>query len=709
MSTQQSAAARYRAVTPTHHPGPPRITTVGDEVELAPRDPDPAATYRWSVLSAPSGSSLALGDEPVVQFAPDVPGRYRLTCESPDGTHELTVHAAPHARREVELSATVAELESAHDSTGAYDPDKPHYVTGPWNEWRVGELRAERIGSDSVGRTIALPPGEHRYAVSPGGDLADAHFASETVEGPSRPQITLSTTVLDDEISVTAEPFTDASDEESTVIFELDDRDALAREEVTIDHDTLTIPAEALTEPARIHAAAVGARPSLRATVQVEPADGVPGADKPVISDPQAPPEWVQGATIYEIFVRSFAGETVDTTFETIEQRLTYLEKLGVDCLWLTPLLESPTTHGYHITEYFDTADDLGTPAELASLVEACHDRGMRLVFDLVINHTSRDHPAFQFWSAGVEEYADYYPDRGFDDPSDIAWAGSAPDYYFNWTRIPNLNYESLAVRSWMLDVVDRWAPEVDGFRCDVAWGVAPGFWEEVRDRVRAENGEFLMLDETVPRQADCTPGFGLHHDTDLYDDLLEIGADETAADAVLDTFKAAARDGFAPDATFMRYVENHDEDRYRPENGDAAFRAAIGATFTLPGVPMVYYGQERGVEECRTEMNWYDGNQQLTAFHKRLIACRQAHPALRAGKPERLARRVRGVDADRVTAYARDNGDERLVVILNFAQGAAIVNPSEPVESTDCVTGEDIATTEGLRVDDVVVVRSRR
>ncbi|WP_373188664.1 alpha-amylase family glycosyl hydrolase [Halolamina sp.] len=711
MSTpERPPVARYRAVAPAHHPGPPRITAVGDELELAPRDPDPDATYRWSLLSTPAGSDLTIGDDPVIQFAPDAPGRYRLACEAPDGTHELTVHAAPVARREVELSATIEELREARDVEGGYDPGEPHYVTGPWNEWRVGELRAEPSDDgDSVGRPVSLPPGDHRYAVSPGGDLADAHFDEEAVDGPGRPRISLSAAVDDGVVSVTADPFAGEGDDEPGVVFELDDRDVLAREDVTINGDTLTVPTDSLTEPARIHAAAIGARPSLRATVQVDPAEAVEGADEPVISEPQTPPEWVHESTVYEIFVRSFAGETVDTTFETIEQRLLYLEELGVDCLWLTPLLESPTTHGYHITDYFDTADDLGTPEELASLVDACHDRGMRLVFDLVINHTSRDHPAFQSWSAGVEAYSDFYSDREYDDPSDIDWADGAPDYYFNWTRIPNVNYESPAVRSWMLDVGDRWAAEVDGFRCDVAWGVAPGFWEEVRDRVRAANGEFLMLDETVPRQADCTPGFGLHHDTDLYGDLLDIGAGDVPADAVFDTFERAIDDGYSPGATFMRYVENHDEDRYRPEHGDAAFRAAVGATFTFPGVPMIYYGQERGVEGYRAEMKWHDGNQRLTEFHQRLVACRQAEPALRTGDIERLDREVSGTDSDRVTAYARDNGEDRLVVLLNFARGEAVVDPAEPVEMTDLVTDDDVSADGGLRVDDMVVVRGER
>jgi len=177
------------------------------------------------------------------------------------------------------------------------------------------------------------------------------------------------------------------------------------------------------------------------------------------------------------VFVRSFAGDTLPTTFREIERRVPYIESLGVDTLWLTPVLASPTEHGYHVTDYYDTAADLGSREAFESLVAACHEAGIKVVFDLVINHTSRDHPVFQMHAAGVDAYADHYrrADGDFDvtdtDRAELA-AGDMPEYYFNWRRIPNLNFDSPAVREWLLDVVDEWSAVVDGFRADVAWGV---------------------------------------------------------------------------------------------------------------------------------------------------------------------------------------------------------------------------------------------
>ncbi len=120
---------------------------------------------------------------------------------------------------------------------------------------------------------------------------------------------------------------------------------------MTIDGDELRVPHEALPEMARVHAVAVAERHSVADTLVVERGgeNGETGTGETVsVSRPADPPAWAGDATIYEIFVRSFAGETVDTTFEAIERRVPYIESLGVDVVWLTPVQASPTREGYH-------------------------------------------------------------------------------------------------------------------------------------------------------------------------------------------------------------------------------------------------------------------------------------------------------------------------------------------------------------------------
>ncbi|WP_324756183.1 alpha-amylase family glycosyl hydrolase [Haloarcula sp. GH36] len=679
-----------------HHPGPPRFCHVTESVELAPREPDPDASYHWTLTETPDDSDATLGDGPVVHLEPDRPGSYRAELTAPDGTHSQTVRAFPEAVTE-RVRFSVTEDDIVDGDTDRSDIEEA-VVIGKFNDFTMGEHQARREGEEWVFETD-LPPGTHSVIFAFDGGF-DPHATDEvTVDGPGRPRIELDGSVAGEELVVTADAKAAPDGGDPEVEFHLDDRDALAAADVTVEGDELHVPLDAVTEGARVHAVAVAEHHSIADTLEI----GGDGA----VHRPADAPEWAGDATVYEIFVREFVGDIAETSFAEIERRVPYIESLGVDVVWFTPVAQSPTRHGYHITDLFDTADDLGTRAEFESLVDRLHEAGISVLFDLVINHTSRDHPAFQFHRSGVHGYEDHYERvPAEDDTSDIDWAGDdAPGLYFNWTRIPNVNYDSLAVRAWMLDVVDEWAGVVDGFRCDVAWGVPHGFWKEVRERVKAENGDFLLLDETVPREADFRENeFDVHYDTDFYQTLLAIGRGEDPAAAVFDALESSQVRGYPDRAVHMRYVENHDEDRYRDQCGVAPLRAAVGATFTVPGAPMIYYGQERGVEDQRGTMRWHDGDSELTDFHRRLVALRQGHPALRAPGVDPVEVTVHEGDPEDVVAYHRSDGEESLVVVLNFGADPATVAPAVGVTGRDLVTESGVATDGGLRVEDIVI-----
>ncbi|WP_423996542.1 alpha-amylase family glycosyl hydrolase [Halorubrum trapanicum] len=736
-----------------HEPGPPRTTSVGEPVELAPRSPDPDGTYRWTVRDAPADSDLSPGDgpdpnatgppssatavgsdsptavlragetsrddDPVVHLDPDAPGTYVLALDAPDGTHRQRVRVFPDERRETEIRVPVDDL--ARDET---DPDR---VSLLWhlNENRLALDRAERDGDEWVA-SVRVPPGSHGFGFVPDGDRSAAVHGECEVPGPGRPRLSLDATVVgadepgddgeSDRLRLTAavEPAPAVDDIERggdpdalDATFLVDDRDAdpetVAAVESRADGRTLTVPLDELPDSVRIHAVPHGERYGAGETVRIEAVDGGASA---AITDPNPTPEWAESPTIYEVFVRSFAGDTLPTTFREIERRVEYLDHLGVDALWLTPVLASPTDHGYHVTDYYETAADLGSREAFESLVDACHGAGIRVIFDLVINHTSRDHPAFQLHSAGVDAYVDHY--RRTDaarDVTGIDWSelgdGDAPDYYFEWGRIPNLNYDSPAVREWLLDVVDEWAGVVDGFRADVAWGVPHGFWKEVADRVP---DDVLLLDETLPHDPFYGEGeFHRHYDTSLYETLRAVGAGEEPADAVETALARGEWLGFDDPASQMRYVENHDEDRYLAAHGRAALRAAAAVTFTLPGAPMIYAGQERGNETYRGPIRWHDGDNALTDFHRRLAALRDAEPLLRDGEVSFDGRatdaRVVEGDAERVVAYERtppadgaeseDADRDPLLVVVNFAEAPATVAVPDGVE-TDLFAGDE-------------------
>ncbi|TQQ83873.1 alpha-amylase [Halonotius terrestris] len=747
-------------------------------MQLAPAAPDPDAAYRWSLRDGPADSRVSVGDDAVIEVTPDVAGRYRFELDGPDGTATQTVRAFPNCNTAVELELP---FEDVPDDVEEIDSVS---VVGSFNDQLVGRDRPRRDTGRFV-LDVELPPGEHHYGFCFNGDLGLQVHDSVTIPGPGRPRCGLETRIDSDdetdtlvvEADAAAAPDSEYADSDLAVEFVVDERDALPDAAIETDDRTLRVPVADLPERTRIHAVAVGERHSVADTVDVR-RDGTGVTAR----QPNEPPAWAESPTVYEIFVRSFAGETLSATFAEIERRIEYLESLAVDVLWLTPILASPTDHGYHITDYFSTADDLGSRAAFESLVDRCHEADIRVVFDLVINHTSRDHPAFQLHSADVAGYDDYYARVPRErDGTGIDWAGEdAPEFYFNWERIPNLNYRSLDVRDWMLAVVDEWADVVDGFRCDIAWGVPHSFWKEVRERVPED---FLMLDETIPRDPQFHEAeFQMHYDSTLHSTLREVGCGETPASTVFDALDDTRWQGFPDSAVHLRYVENHDETRYLDDCGEASLRAAAAATFTLPGAPMLYYGQERGMTSQRGPMKWHDGDSDLTEFHRSLAWLRRDQPVLRDGSVEPLDLRVVEItkesetgekavvdddsdvytddddandaddtddnadtdpatddddaatetavddeddtaesdssvtieiddDPDRVIGFARDNGDDRLLVVLNFSETAKTVALPTAVGDTDLRTDTplrkryDPDASDGDTAGDYVVV----
>ncbi|MFC5277713.1 alpha-amylase MalA [Halorubrum rubrum] len=686
-----------------HHPGPPRFVSTGETVQLAPRDPDPTGRYAWRVADAPPTSDSTVGSDPVTEFTPDVPGRYQLGLEAPDGDHLLTVLA---------FSAAYEGIDVAGGSGEA-----------------IRDREADRDGID--------------YAA---GRLADDG-------GP--PRIRLDAEVEDAEVVVrataTPNPASSLAVDELAVQFVIDDRDVAAaiaagrtnpRDAVTETETeggaTLRLPTGSVPDRLRVHAVAVAREPDEDARVSVADAVSVdrvdaggsdPFAGGDALGDPTAgesfavtpqnrPPAWTADASVYEVYVRTFADAEHGETLAAIEARVPEIAELGVDTLWLTPVLENDgKPHGYNITDFFSIADDLGDREDYERLVETAHDSGMRVLFDLVLNHTARDHEWFR------DAYGN--PDSPYRDRYEWQESGE-PGTYFDWELIANLNHANLTVRRYLLDVVDEWAPLVDGFRCDMAWAVPDSLWREIRDRVKAADPEFLLMDETIPYVPRFHEGmFDVHFDATLYFTLRQVGRGHEPADAVIDAVEKRAAVGFPDRAGFLQYVENHDETRYRVECGDDAAAAAAAATFTLPGVPMVYAGQEIGQRGRRDAIAWEHARPEVRERYARLSAAHDAHPALGpAGDFERVDYRVAGggsgerqiagddaaVHPDDVVAFRREHGSEALVVVLNFAPGEALVAVDADHGRLDVVTGDpcveaDAGGEERIRVDDVAVV----
>jgi len=198
-------------------------------------------------------------------------------------------------------------------------------------------------------------------------------------------------------------------------------------------------------------------------------------------------PRWFQGAVFYELMVRTFNDSNGDGVGDLpgVEEKLDYLKWLGVDCLWLPPFYPSPFRDGgYDVSDYTDVAPELGTLADFGRLLDAAHARGLRIIIDFVMNHTSDAHPWFQASRTDPSgPYGDFYvwadTDTAYPDvpiifgdveTSNWAWDPVRGQYYWHrfYSHQPDLNFENPAVRDAIFDALRFWLDlGVDGFRLD--------------------------------------------------------------------------------------------------------------------------------------------------------------------------------------------------------------------------------------------------
>jgi len=653
-----------------HHPGPPRFIAAGDEVELAPRDPDPTASYHWQLIQQPDGSAVTLGDDPVEHLVPDEPGTYVARLTAPDGEHELTIRAYP----------------------SSYSPSGGGQRSG---------MSGARSGSGFSGRS-----GPQRSGSGSGSGRTEATEAG----AGGRPRLTLEASIEDDEAVVRANPRPHPRGTETAsdldVEFLIDDRDDVDESVVTTGHREMRISVEALPDRTRVYATAIGEHGySVPDAVEFTRTDGTDSGDQITTADPYNPPEWAENSTVYEIYTRTFTDDEAETTFDSIAERLDYIESLGTDIIWLTPVLENDhAPHGYNITDFFDIAADLGEQEDYERFVEEAHDRDIQVLFDLVCNHSARTHPYFQDAVENPDgEYREWYEWR----------TETEPETYFDWEHIANFNFDHLPVRRHLIDAVDKWAPLVDGFRCDMAWAVPNTFWRELHDRVKEKDSEFLLLDETIPYIPDFQAGmFDMHFDSMTYHILREIGRGQPA-ERLVDAIENRAEAGFPEYAGFLLYTENHDETRYIVECGRDAAKAAAAALFTLPGSPLVYAGQEFGQRGKRDSLAWEHADETLQDYFRTLAAVRHGQPAL-SGTADFVEAEHDVLDgwSDRTVAYGRTTGEDSVVVVLHFGEDTATVDIPAATGRTDLVSDESVAVDSSggdttVEIDSVAVLPS--
>ncbi|HEV8544797.1 MAG TPA: alpha-amylase family glycosyl hydrolase [Candidatus Limnocylindrales bacterium] len=475
--------------------------------------------------------------------------------------------------------------------------------------------------------------------------------------------------------------------------------------------------------------------PSASVASGSSPACAVPA----VRAEPIGP--WWADRVFYEVFVRSFQDSDGDGIGDLsgLTNRLDELNDgdpattadLGVTALWLMPVADSPSYHGYDVDDYEKVEADYGTAADFRALIATAHDRGIAVIVDLVLNHTSRLHPWFQDSITPGSAHDNWYvwstskPAFARSDGTAVWHQAGARWYYaYFWEGMPDLNLKNPDVTA-ALDGVGRfWLDEmgVDGFRLDAARHLiedgtqlenTPATFDWLagyRSRVEADRNDAMVLGEVW----DATSMASSY----VRKGSLDMTFNFDLASATISSLRAT-RAGFIegslaeastayPDGGMATFLTNHDQNRVIDQVGGDPAAAKLAGTLLLtgPGVPFIYYGEEIGLggskpdEQIRRPMRWdaarpNDGFSEGTPWeplgddrpgtdiateggdadsilsrYRDLIRLRAAHPALARGGVV-----VADSTTESVLAFLRTGADETDLIVANLGD-SAVVDP---------------------------------
>lgn len=448
---------------------------------------------------------------------------------------------------------------------------------------------------------------------------------------------------------------------------------------------------------------------------------------------------WWNDAVFYEVFVRSFYDSDGDGVgdFQGVIEKLDYLNDgnpdtetdLGVTAIWLMPMMESPSYHGYDVTDYYDVEPDYGTMADFEALLDEAHSRGIKVIIDLVLNHTSNQHPWFSQSASSTNDFRDWYiwsdTNPGFPGPwGQGVWHGNGGDYFYGlfWSGMPDLNYNHPPVKEEMFQVANFWLDKgVDGFRLDaIKYLIEDGtllentpatfsLLEEFNEVYKTNNPEAFTIGEVWSNTASVIPyvqneRLDVCFEFDLASDILSAvnNGNPLGIQQQMQNIQASY-----PALQYGTFLTNHDIDRVYDQIGSNPEKMKLAASLylTLPGIPFLYYGEEIGMkgtgadENKRRPMQWsdaafagfsntspwisvgtnYPANNVATMaanagsllnHYKKLIHVRNKQAALKKGNYLAVAS-----TESQVLSFARVHENEGVIVVSNL--GTQTTNPA--------------------------------
>jgi cyclomaltodextrinase / maltogenic alpha-amylase / neopullulanase len=371
-------------------------------------------------------------------------------------------------------------------------------------------------------------------------------------------------------------------------------------------------------------------------------------------------PEWLRDGVIYEIFPRDFSSVG---NFNGITAKLDDLHSLGVNILWLMPIhpigekfRKGEFGSPYSIKDYYAIDSIYGTPDDFKKLVAEAHKRGMKVIMDVVANHTA--------WDSIMMKYPDFYKkDAGGKIISPV------PD----WSDVAALNYTNVVLRQYMITMLRYWIQtyDVDGFRCDSAAMVPTDFWEQARAELTGVKPDIIMLAEASKPEL-LTNAFDIDYSWPLLGTVNDIFTRGAPASDIRRSWYQSRRQ-FPKDALHMRISDDHDEARAINRYGIKGALAASALMFTLDGVPLIYNGMEIGdANESgggalfeKMSISWdTPEHPELRHIYHDLIQLRHEYPVLCDSR----VNWVHNSDETNLVSFMRTDDKDELLVVINFS-----------------------------------------
>ncbi len=412
-------------------------------------------------------------------------------------------------------------------------------------------------------------------------------------------------------------------------------------------------------------------------------------------------PDWARNKVVYQIFPSRFAsdqdvpeevwyqapiGHKADLkgSLRGIINHLDYIRDLGADIIYMTPIFSSNTSHKYNIDDYYRVDPSFGTKEDLKELVEKAHELGMYVILDGVFNHTAIDFFAFKDIREKEEQsaYLNWYYIEDF--PLVIEW-GKKPNFKtFSYAAfMPKLNLQNKETADFVIDVASYWIREcdIDGWRLDVADEINHAFWKRFRREIKAVKKDALIVGEIWHFAGDFLEG-------DEWDSIMNYQFYYAVKDLVTSEKMSAA--AFVGNLNFMKgnlnnglegylwnFIDSHDTARFSHSVGNNIKKQKLAAALQLllPGMPMIYYGDEVALEggpdpDCRRGMLWDESrqNKEVLKFYKTLIRIRHEYPVLTEG----ILVKQYAEDSTGIIYMERCLNGQSMIVVFHTKEGNA-------------------------------------